>query len=134
MKQGILLLVLLLFSACTFTYDEDEFIFTQPQITVNTSLSGSYGGRLDVFSRLYNAENLKIDRIGHCYIFDSETIPDTSSLVVESILADPQVYLGYYFGNIIDFTDQNKFIYVRGFIQFSDSIIYPDTQFKSLNE
>jgi len=133
MKQGILLLVLL-FSACTFIYDEDEFIYTQPQITVETSLSNPFEGTLFIITWIINAENLKVDRIGHCYIFDSEIIPDTSSLMADGISLDTLAIYPVYYGSVINYTEQNKYIYVRGFIQFSDSILYSDIQFKSLNE
>ena len=83
---------------------------------------------VDVDANISGASQIEITSKGHCYIFDSNKLPDTSDYISNGIKSS-----AVSFHSIINYSAINDSLFVRAFIIFGDTIIYSNRGRINLN-
>jgi hypothetical protein len=123
MDKLLTFLSIVFLCGCSGIYDEDEMAIAQKHISVTIEDISHYGhvDAVKIRSSIQWGMNLNILQRGHCYAIDSYVVPDTTSF---KTLSPTQQYEPTVFYSDISYQNTDRFIIVRGFITFADSIIY----------
>jgi hypothetical protein len=83
---------------------------------------------VDVDAVLQGASRIEITGKGHCYLFNSTKLPDTSDYISHGIESSADT-----FHSIIEYSAGNDSLFVRAYIIFGDSIVYSNRGKINLN-
>jgi hypothetical protein len=125
--KKILFIIFISLTGCSYMFDNLE-IYEQ-QISVNLYMNEIIDETtVKVYTEVRGASQIEIIGKGHCYLFNSTKLPDTSDFVAPGI-----EYSGDFFLSLIGYSAGNDSLFIRAYIVFGDSIVYSNRGMINLN-
>lgn len=123
MDKLLTFLSIVFLCGCSGIYDEAEMAIPQKHIsvTVEDISHGGYGDAVHIKSSIQWGFGLNILQQGHLYAYDKYFLHDTTSF---KTISPKLEYQSNVFYSTINYQSTDRFILVRGYITFSDSVIY----------
>lgn len=118
MKKLASILILTCLYGCTYNFNDLDIINHNISVSLYTyEILNGYEISADAY--IQGADHITIRKRGHCYLFDSSELPDTSDAVSLGTESSPNS-----FNSILYYSSLHDSLFVRAFIVFGDSIIY----------